>query len=127
MRRKILPYNPKLKALASTLRKNSTLGEILLWTQLKGKQLGHDFDRQRPIGEFIVDFYCKDLMLAIEVDGDSHDDEWARRKDKVRQESLEAMGVTVLRFDDTEVRQNIDWVIEEIRNWIEWKRKDKAK
>ncbi|MGI9542140.1 MAG: endonuclease domain-containing protein, partial [Cyclobacteriaceae bacterium] len=71
-RRKIIPYNPKLKAIAKMLRKNMTLSEVLLWNELKQKQmLGHDFDRQRPINIFVVDFYCKDLRLAIEVDGDS--------------------------------------------------------
>ena len=72
-KRKIIPYNPKLKAFARNLRNDSTYTEILLWNYLKGKQMrGFDFDRQRPIDNFIVDFYCKDLQLAIEVDGESH-------------------------------------------------------
>jgi len=62
-----------LKEPARELRKNSTLSEVLLWRYLKGRQmLGHDFDRQKPIGNFIVDFFCNELMLAIEIDGDSH-------------------------------------------------------
>jgi very-short-patch-repair endonuclease len=66
MRRKIIPYNPKLKPLASELRKNMTLSEVLLWNELKQKKMkGYDFDRQRPIDNFIVDFYCKDLMLGL--------------------------------------------------------------
>jgi len=70
MKRKILPYNPKLKEYARRNRRNMLLPEVLLWNELKnGKMLGFDFDRQRPIDQFIVDFYCKDLMLAIEVDG----------------------------------------------------------
>ena len=60
MRRKILNYNPRLKELAKKLRKNMTLAEVLLWNELKQKKLlGFDFDRQRPIDEYIVDFYCK--------------------------------------------------------------------
>jgi very-short-patch-repair endonuclease len=81
MRNKILPYNPKLKPFARQLRNNMTLSEILLWEYLKNKKMkGFDFDRQRPIDEFIVDFYCKELMLAIEIDGSTHDDEtsWQR-------------------------------------------------
>ncbi len=59
-KRKIIPYNPELKDLASQLRKNMTLSEVLLWIELKNKQmLGYDFDRQIPIGDYIVDFYCK--------------------------------------------------------------------
>ena len=62
MRYKIIPYNPRLKQIARMLRKNMTLSEVLLWQQLKGKQLmGLDFDRQKPLNGFIVDFYCKEL------------------------------------------------------------------
>ena len=61
---KIIPYNPILKERARELRKNMTPGEVILWKHLKGKQMcGYDFDRQRPIDQFIVDFYCKKLML----------------------------------------------------------------
>ncbi len=66
--RKIIPYNPKLVAYAKELRKNMTLGEIALWREIKGKKLGVRFSRQIPIDQYIVDFYCKDLQLAIEVD-----------------------------------------------------------
>ena len=72
MRTKIIPYNPKLKPLARKLRKNSTLSEILLWKQIKGKKLGCEFHRQVPINNYIVDFYCHELNLVIEIDGDSH-------------------------------------------------------
>jgi very-short-patch-repair endonuclease len=68
--RKIIPYNPKLVSLAKQLRNNMTLSEVLLWDELKSKQLlGYEFDRQRPIDNYIVDFYCKDLQLVIEIDG----------------------------------------------------------
>jgi len=64
--RKILPYNPVLKEKARELRNNSTRTEILLWTFLKGRQLhGYDFHRQKPIDEYIVDFFCNELMLAV--------------------------------------------------------------
>jgi very-short-patch-repair endonuclease len=83
MSNKIIPYNPNLKALAKKLRQNMTLSEVLLWNELSGKKMhGFDFDRQRPIDIFIVDFYCKELNLAIEIDGDSHDIQIRRRCDK---------------------------------------------
>jgi very-short-patch-repair endonuclease len=67
-RRKIIPYNPKLKEYARQLRNNSTRSEIILWKYLKGKQmLGYDFHRQKPIDNYIVDFFCSELMLAIEL------------------------------------------------------------
>ena len=72
-KRKIIPYNPILKERAQELRNNSTFSEIMLWNHLKKKQMrGFDFDRQRPIDNYIVDFYCKDLFLAIEIDGERH-------------------------------------------------------
>ena len=110
-RRKIIPYNPRLVTLTKALRKNMTLSEILLWEVLK--------NRQKPIDEFIVDFYCKDLMLAIEIDGDSHNSEEAFVKDMKRQKRLEALGVRFLRFDDFEVKKDMNNVIRTIENWIE--------
>ena len=78
-----------------------TLSEVLLWNELKQKKmLGFDFDRQRPINNYIVDFYCKDFMLAIEVDGDSHDKDDAYILDEQRQKDLENVGIRFLRFDD---------------------------
>jgi len=66
-------YNPKLKELARQLRNNSTQSEIRLWQYLKGKQMmGYDFHRQKPIDNYIVDFFCNKLKLAIELDGFSH-------------------------------------------------------
>ncbi len=116
-RRKIIPYNPKLKELARQLRRNSTQAEIMLWKYLKGKQmLGFDFDRQRPIGNYIVDFYCKDLMLAIEIDGESHNDK--ADYDAKRQAWLERQGITVLRFYDWEVKEDALAVAQAIENWI---------
>lgn len=113
----IIPYNPKLKSLAKKLRQNMTLAEVLLWNQLKQKQmLGYDFDRQRPIDNYIVDFYCKALMLAIEIDGESHLDKEV--KDQVRQERLESLGVRFLRFSDLDVKKEMKNVLSAIENWI---------
>jgi len=75
-RNTIIPYNPKLKQFVRDLRNNSTLSEVLLWRQVKGQALKYEFHRQVPIDEFIVDFYCHELMLAIEIDGNSHNDKF---------------------------------------------------
>jgi len=117
-RREIIPYNLKLKELARKHRNDCTISEIMLWNHLKKKQMkGLDFDRQRPIDNFIVDFYCKDLRLAIEIDGESHfgKDE----KDKMRDRRLKQLGVSVLRFDDLEVRYDLEKVLKTIEEWIE--------
>jgi very-short-patch-repair endonuclease len=120
MRRKIIPYNPKLKELARRFRNNPTEGERKLWQHLKGKQmLGYDFDRQKPLDQFIVDFFCYDLMLAIEINGDFHFDEQGRvERDKKRQQRVEKLGIRFLRFSDDDVTLNIDGVLEVIENWI---------
>jgi very-short-patch-repair endonuclease len=70
---KLLSYNPKLKELARKLRKNSTLAEVILWQNIKGKVFDYEFHRQVPINDFIVDFFCHELQLAIEIDGNTHD------------------------------------------------------
>ncbi len=119
MKRKIIPYNPKLKAYAKDLRNNMTLGEIALWRELKGKKLGVRFSRQIPIDNYIVDFYCKDLLFAIEVDGSIHYKEGHQEKDKKRQERLESLGVIVIRFSDSDVKNNLSWVLNEIRDCID--------
>lgn len=99
MKRKIIPYNSKLKPLAKALRKNMTLAEVLLWNELKQKKMrGYDFDRQKPINNYIVDFYCKDSMLAIEIDGISHDTEEAFNEDIIRQQKLEGFGISFLKI-----------------------------
>ena len=117
-RRKIIPYNPQLKDLARELRKNMTLSEVLLWNELKQKNmLGYDFDRQRPIGNFIVDFFCKELSLAIEIDGDTHIFKYDY--DEERQRSLEKLGIRFLRFEDIEVKKNMNNVLKVIEHWIE--------
>ena len=117
--RKIIPYKPELVAFAKELRKNMTFGEIALWREIKGKKLGVRFSRQIPIDRFVVDFYCKELLLAIEVDGGIHFEAGQEEKDSKRQQRLESLGVTVIRFSDLDVKNNLGWVLDEIRSEIE--------
>ncbi|WP_225875316.1 endonuclease domain-containing protein [[Limnothrix rosea] IAM M-220] len=105
--------------MAKKLRNSMTPGEIAVWQMIKGKKLmGYDFDRQRPIDEFIVDFYCKDLMLAIEIDGFSHDSLEAQLKDEYRQKTLESFGIHFLRFSESDAKNHSKSVVEAIQNWI---------
>ncbi|MDF2432005.1 MAG: hypothetical protein JWP44_1636 [Mucilaginibacter sp.] len=116
---KIIPYNPKLKALARKLRKDMTFGEVLLWNELKEDKLwGFDFDRQRCIDNYIVDFYCKDLMLAIEIDGMCHNYEDAFAKDEIRQQNLESLGIRFIRFTEAEAKYDMQNVIRGIEGRI---------
>jgi very-short-patch-repair endonuclease len=119
MRRDIIPYNPKLKELARDLRNNSTRSEIVLWKQLKGKELfGYDFHRQKPLLNFIADFYCYELKLVIELDGYSHQFEEVQIKDEFKQKELEDLGLTVLRFQDVEVMNDMNHVLLAIEKYI---------
>ena len=118
MRDQWIGYNPRMKQIARKLRKDMTLAEILLWKELKGKKvLGYDFHRQKPIDEYVVDFYCLRLKLILEIDGDSHDGK--EESDKIRQEKLESLGLTVLRFWDLDVKANVDGIVGQLKEWIE--------
>ena len=116
---KIIPYNPKLKAIARKLRKEMTFGEVLLRNELKeNKLLGFDFDRQRCMDNYIVDFYCKELMLAIEVDGRYHNYEDVLIKDDVRQAKLESFGIKFLRFAGADVKDDLPNALRAIEGMI---------
>lgn len=119
MKRTIIPYNPKLKPLAKKLRQDMTFSEVVLWNELKnGQMMGYDFDRQRPIGNYIVDFYSKDISLVIEVDGITHEEEHAKKNDQIRQQELESLHVSFLRFNALLVLNKIEAVVREISEWI---------
>ncbi|MEY8020462.1 endonuclease domain-containing protein [Muriicola sp. SD30] len=116
--RKIIPYHPYLVVLANKLRNNMTYAEIVLWREIKNKKLGVRFSRQIPIDRYIVDFYCKDLRLAVEVDGSVHFEEGSHKYDLKRQTRLESLGVRVMRFSNPDVKNNLSWVLDEIRREI---------
>ena len=119
MVRKIIPYKPALKEIARGLRNNGTLGEVLLWKKMSNKQmLGYDFHRQKPLDQFIVDFFCHELNLAIEIDGGSHEADGPQEKDAARQKRLESLGVKFLRFKESDLRKDMRTVLETIEHWI---------
>jgi very-short-patch-repair endonuclease len=107
-------YNKKLKYLARNLRKEGTMGEALLWRDvLKAKQIWpYQFNRQFPIGNYIVDFICRKLKLIIELDGSSHLAK--NEEDFYKQNFLEEQGFHVLRFEELRIVYRIDEVIAEI-------------
>ena len=118
-KRKILPYNPKLTQLAKKLRNESTETEVYLWLKLKGKQMyGYDFHRQKPIDNYILDFFCYNLMLGIEVDGYSHEILEVYKKDIVKEKRMNELGITILRFSDFEVLRDMENVIRAIEFYI---------
>jgi len=119
MKRKIIPYNPKLKQYARELRNNSTKTEIYLWQKLKKKQMyGYDFHRQKPIDNYILDFFCNELMLGIEIDGYSHEFLHVYEKDSKKIQKMNELGISVLRFSDVQVIKDMENVLRAIEHFI---------
>ena len=114
-------YNKRLKHLARELRNNPTKAERRLWYDLiANKQFGdYQFLRQRPIERFIVDFYCKELRLVIEVDGKSHEFEDVLKKDLIKTKRLLELGFRIIRFSDWEVLNDLGLVQELLYTKIE--------
>ncbi|NDK56733.1 endonuclease domain-containing protein [Pontibacter fetidus] len=111
-------YNQNLKPFARSLRKESTKAEVRLWCEVLSKgKTGYTFLRQRPIGNYIADFLCKELKLVIEVDGYSHN--FKTEEDLERDKEIADLGYTTLRFSDTEVMKDLPNVERVIIGWIE--------
>ncbi len=105
-------YGSHLKPHARRLRSQMTDAEQLLWSRLRRKQLhGLQFYRKKPLGRYIVDFYCARAGLVIEVDGSQHYADSGPARDRIRDEDLSAMQLRVLRFDNGEVMRNTDGVM----------------
>jgi very-short-patch-repair endonuclease len=105
--------------IASLLRKGMTLPELILWSRLRDRKLFKvKFRRQHPIDIFIVDFYCHELKLVIEIDGEVHLDQDIKNYDLGREADLEKFGITILRFTNDQVQFNLDLVMERILNTI---------
>jgi very-short-patch-repair endonuclease len=115
-----IPYNRSLKDFSRELRNHSTLSEVLLWQKLRASQFrGYAFNRQKPLNQYIVDFYCKKLNLVIEIDGDSHDNEIAVMNDQERQSILESLGLSFIRFSDLELKKSMQSVMGELNSFID--------
>jgi len=107
---------PELKTLRKQLRNNSTSAEAVLWIQLKHSQLeGRKFRRQHSIGNYIVDFYCPEEQLAIELDGDPHFWEEGIQYDQIRDGYLNSKGIQVIRFENTWIFGDMEYVLHEIK------------
>jgi very-short-patch-repair endonuclease len=112
-----LPYNPNLKKLINGKRKAGILGEVIFWKLVRVKTFHNiDFDRQRIIGNYIVDFYVKTLGLIIEIDGSSHDEK--QDYDGIRQDYLESLGLKIFRITEFDVRNNLSIVMKDLENFI---------
>lgn len=102
---------------ARQLRRTMTTAESVLWSYLRNSQTGYRFRRQHPIGSYVLDFFCYPLNLCIELDGSVHDEHGAERHDEIRTQYLNSMGITVLRYSNDVVFQNIEGILECIGNY----------
>ncbi len=105
-------YGKNLKTISRQLRGNTTDAERLLWSKIRRKQIkNYQFFRQKPIGKYVVDFYCKEARLVIEVDGGQHYEDINIVEDKKRDEFLKNLGMRVLRFTNLDILKNINNVV----------------
>ena len=128
MRRVYPPFEktpPKLLSLARALRRRQTDAERVLWQLVRRRQLGVKFRRQHPIESYVLDFYCHELRLAVEVDGAGHMETTKRAEDRERSATLEAQGIKVIRFTNVEVLQETDAVAEAL--WLECEARREAR
>lgn len=118
-------YNKKeYQARRRALRRSMPTAEIIRWAKLKNKQMqGKRFLRQYSVDQYVLDFYCPELKLAIEIDGDSHFMPGAQEQDKTRQEHIEAFGIRFLRFTNEDVCKNADGVCQTVYNAVDELRK----
>lgn len=111
----ILPYDRRLKSNSRSLRSNMTDAEQKLWQRLRRKQInGWQFYRQKPLGNYIVDFYCAAAHLVVEIDGSQHYEPEQQQSDRERDEYLTGLGLRVLRFDNRQVLLETEAVVEVI-------------
>jgi very-short-patch-repair endonuclease len=118
MRNIIIPYTRDARLYAKELRSNPTKTELRIWKCIRDKKLGIEFHRQVPMLNYVVDFYCHEIMLAVEIDGLYHSQIAQQLYDYDRQEKLEQKGVSFLRFSNDQVHNNIKNVMLEINSKI---------
>ena len=107
-----------LYQMARDLRNNATHAETILWGYLKTKPLGYKFRRQHPYSIYILDFYCHALNLVIEVDGSIHSLTEVKKNDKIRQGTLEKDGLSILRFENSEILNHSEKVFNKIEMFL---------
>lgn len=119
-----LPYNSKLAERAKELRKNMTKPEQRMWFEILGSKKFEElnFLRQRPIDNYIVDFYCAELKLVIEIDGDSHAEK--EKYDEIRTDVLENYGLKIIRYENREIMNNLAGVYEDLYEQVFQRKKE---
>jgi len=117
-----MPNIPYIKKeFSRALRKNHTLAENIIWEKLRNRQFNNlKFRRQHVIEGFVLDFYCNELNLGIEVDGDIHNNEFQKGYDDLRQEIIESKGITMLRVSNDEVLNDVNSLLIKIGEYLDY-------
>jgi very-short-patch-repair endonuclease len=116
---------PELKTFRTRLRKHLSPAEAAFWKVVQGSKLeGRKFRRQQSIGKYVLDFYCPEEKLAVELDGQVHFNERAAIHDRERRLFIEFFGIKVIRFENRSVFENLDWVLNRIRSNFGWRTRD---
>ena len=110
--------NERLKDRRRELRKRSTKEEEILWSKIRNNKIGYKFKRQHSIGGYILDFYCSELRLIIEIDGASHNTQEAKGYDENRDRYFKELGYITVRFLNTEIENNLKEVLNKIKKYI---------
>ncbi len=113
----IIPYTQDARELSRRLRNSMTASEKIFWNMVKSSQLGVVVRRQMPMLDYVVDFYLKEIGLAIEIDGTSHDNNFL--EDATRQQRIEEFGIRFIRFSNDQIHNEPELVIKELMNLIE--------
>ena len=110
-----MSFEQNLAQLARRLRRDQTPAERMLWSRLRSGGMGAKFRRQVPVANYVVDFLCLRSRLVVELDGDTHAGDAAEAADRIRTLALEARGLRVIRFTNRQVTNNLEGVLEAIR------------
>jgi very-short-patch-repair endonuclease len=116
---------PELKTFRTRLRKNLTPAEAKFWKAVQGSKLdGRKFRRQQSVGKYVLDFYCPEEKLAVELDGEIHYNELSIIRDRERTAFIQYFGIKVIRFENKMVFENLEWVMNRIRSNFGWRTND---
>ena len=118
MQMPLLHNNEKLKDRRRELRQRSTTEEEILWSKIRNSKLGYKFKRQHSIGGYILDFYCSECKLIIEIDGGSHINLEAKEYDKIRDEYFSELGYKTIRFLNIEIQTKLEKILDKIKNLL---------
>ncbi|VAX24199.1 hypothetical protein MNBD_NITROSPINAE04-2396 [hydrothermal vent metagenome] len=119
-------YNKKEQTgTRQALRRHMPDAELILWSKLKNRQAGAKFRRQYGVENYVIDFYCTELKLAVEVDGDSHYKGDGQQRDRIRSGQIEKYGISMIRFSNNEIYRNLNGVLVALENRITELRNEK--